>query len=196
MAERYGSVQKRTARQIEKLADSIRTELGVGPSDRIAMRPILDHYLDDIVPDAYLVVAYDNEMDGAEGRTDWLEPVITLSASTYSKLRKSDPRARSTAAHELGHLLMHTRQHVFHYRTKSKDRCVDPEWQANTFAAALLMPRHAFLKMKTVRQAMKAFGVSRGAALVRARNLNMQLIDDRARSSSAKKKGHGMHRAP
>jgi hypothetical protein len=196
MADRFGCVQRRSVQQIEKLAANIREELGVGPSDRVAMRPILDHYLDDIVPDAYLAIEFDGQMNGAEGRTDWLEPVITLSASTYKKLRIGDPRARSTAAHELGHLLMHTRQPVFHYRTRSKDRCVDPEWQADTFAAAFLMPRHAFLKMKTVKQAMKAFGISRGAALVRARNLNMRIVDDLARGSSAKKKGHDVNRAP
>lgn len=196
MVERFGSVQKRTERQIEKLAESIREELGVGPNARVAMRPILDHYLDDIVPDAYLAVESDHQMNGAEGRTDWLEPVITLSASTYAKLRAGEARARSTAAHELGHLLLHTRQPVFHYRTKSEDRCVDPEWQANAFAAAFLMPRAAFLKMKTVSQAMKAFGVSRGGALVRARKLKMHLVDDLARGASTKKKGHGMHRTP
>jgi len=196
MAERFGAVQKRSERQIEKLAASIREGLGVGPTDRVAMRPILDHYLDDIVPDAYLAVESDYDMGGAEGRTDWLDPVITLSASTYAKLRLSDPRARMTAAHELGHLLMHTRQPVFHYRTKSHDRRVDPEWQADTFAAAFLMPRHAFQKMRTVRQAMKAFGVSRGGALVRARNLNIQLVDDLVREISAKKKGHSHSRTP
>lgn len=196
MVDRHGAVQKRSVKQIERLAGEIRAGLGMKPGDRVAMGPILDLYLDEIVPDAYLAIEEDRQMGGAEGRTDWLKPVITLSASTHAKLQRNDARARMTAAHELGHLLMHTRQPVFHYRSKSYDRGVDPEWQADVFAAAFLMPRAAFVKMKTVRQAMAAFGVSRSAALVRARNLQIQIIDDLARRSMTKKREHGMTRTP
>lgn len=187
--DKFGSVQRRSERQIERLAKMVRQELGVGPSDRIAMQPVLDFALDDMVEDAYLAIENDVEMGGAEGRTDWHRPVITLSRATYARLEKADDRARMTAAHELGHLLMHTQQPVFYYRTKARDYHVDPEWQANYFAGALLMPVEAFRKMKTVRQARKAFGVSRAAVLRRARILGMEIIDDMARRPGGKRKG-------
>ena len=196
MDSHFGSVQRRTEQQIERFAQMVRRELGVAPNDRLAMQPVLEFALGDMVDGAYLAVAPDNEMEGAEGRTDWHRPVITLSAGTYAALSRGDARARSTAAHELGHLLMHTQKPVFHYRSKSHDCRVDPEWQANAFAAALLMPADAFRKMKTVSQAKKTFGVSRGGALRRARGLNVQLFDDTARGASRKRKGHSFRRTP
>jgi hypothetical protein len=195
MGNNFGSVQRRSEHQIEHLAAMVRRELGVQPGERLAMRPVLELALDDMVEDAYWKIELDAEMGGAEASTAWHEPVITVSASTYAELCRSNPRARMTIAHEIGHLLMHTRKPVFHYRTRTKDQRLDPEWQADYFAAALLMPATAFRKMKTVTQAMKAFGVSRGAALRRARGLRMQISDDRARSSS-EKKGRSMNRAP
>lgn len=187
MDNRSGSVVRRTEAQIERLAAVVRQELGVPPNDRLAMQPVLEFHLEDMVEGAYLAIESDGEMGGAEGRTDWHQPVITLSWSTLAALERGEPRARMTAAHELGHLLMHTQQPVFHYRLRARDQRVDPEWQANVFAAALLMPREGFRKMRTVSQAKKSFGVSRNAALRRARNLNVRLFDDTTRSAKTKK---------
>lgn len=187
--DKFGSVQRRNERQIERLAKLVRQELGVPSGGRIQLQPVYDFALDELVDGAYFRVVNDLEMDGAEGRTDWHQPVITLSASTYAKLLKADDRARMTAAHELGHLLMHSRQPIFFYRTQSKDHRFDPEWQANYFAAALLMPADAFRKMKTVSQSRKAFGVSRAAVLRRARLLSVPIVDDSARRPGGKRKG-------
>ena len=191
MDNRFGSVQWRSERQIEKLARDIRNGLGLGLQGRISVLPIYEFALEDMVEDAYFVVVNDNEMHGAEGQTDWHQPRISLAASTYAKLRRGDFRARMTAAHELGHLLMHTQRPVFYYRTKAKDRRRDPEWQADAFAAALLMPANAFRRQRTVSQAMKTFGVSRHAALKRARLLNVNIVDDLVKQAPAQRKRHG-----
>ena len=157
--------------------------------DRLAMQPVLEFALDDMVDGAYYAIDDDHNLQGAEGRTDWHQPVITLAASTYANLRRGDPRARMTVAHELGHLLMHSRAPVYHYRTRAFDKRVNPEWQADYFAAALLMPAYAMRSMKTVKQVMKGFGVSRGAAIHRSRGLNIKLFDDVANRDPNKKKG-------
>jgi len=194
MDSHHGSVMRRTERDIERLAKAVRSELGVAPGARISVQPILEHLIEDMVEGAYFQVEADSDLGGAEARTDWHQPVITVSWSTYSRLLKGEARPRMTIAHEIGHLLMHTKQPVYHYRMKSRDRHVDPEWQADYFAAALLMPPEAFRKMRTVKQAMKTFGVSRGAALRRARIIGAVIVDDLARTP--KKKGHGVNRAP
>lgn len=193
MARSFESVTRRSERQIESFAGMVRAELGVAPDERLAMLPILEFAIDEMVPDAYLTVLPDRELNGAEGCTGHDEPVITLSAGTYASLVRGNARARMTAAHELGHLLMHYGQPVYMYRTRSKDRRFNPEWQAEYFAGALLMPRQALVKFRTVSKVMEAFGVSRGAALRRAREINHRLIDDKVR---ARKKGHGMNRTP
>jgi len=160
------------------------------------MQPILEFALDDLVEDAYFRVANDDELGGAEGMTDGEHPVITLSASTYMGLGRSDSRARMTVAHELGHLLLHSGQHVFHFEEPVNDNRFDPEWQADQFAAALLMPRYAFAKMRSVHEAMRTFGVSKAAAIRRARVVGIRLDDGRHTFGWHNKKGHDMRRAP
>ena len=196
MANHVGSVARRSERDIERLATMVRRELGVAPGARIAMQPVLEMALDEIYPGAYYTIEWDGDMNGAEARTDHFEPRISLSASTYAGLQNADPRPRMTVAHELGHLLMHTRQPVYHYSSRIRDRHVDPEWQADYFAAALLMPADAFRKMKTVKQAKKAFGVSRSAALMRARVLRHQIVDDMVRDHARSKKGASKRQTP
>lgn len=63
-----------------------------------------------------------------------------------------EPRNRFTIAHELGHFVLHREQYkdvIFEsgrgrlYRREDLKPYEDPEWQANCFAAALLMPRES-----------------------------------------------------
>jgi hypothetical protein len=194
--KQFGSVSRRSEKQIQALANSVRRELGVGTADRLAMLPVLEFAIGEMIDGAYMAVEFDGAMQGAEARTDWHQPVITLSASTHSELSRGDNRARMTAAHELGHLLMHTQAPIYYYRTKARDRRFDPEWQATYFASALLMPPQAFRKIGAVSHAMKAFGVSRAAVLRWARELNVRMVDDLVRRPAPRKKGHGTNRTP
>lgn len=73
-------VYPRTRKQIEAVADAVRAELGVRADARIALQPVLEFCLDDLVEGAYFDLGDDHEMAGAEGRTDGVRPVITLSA--------------------------------------------------------------------------------------------------------------------
>ncbi|MEQ8309156.1 MAG: ImmA/IrrE family metallo-endopeptidase [Sphingopyxis sp.] len=195
MDDKFGSVQRRSRKQIADLANAVRRELGMEAGERIAMQPVIEFALEDMIDGAYFRVVDDHKLAGAEAKTDWHQPVITFSASTYAKLKRGDPRSRMTAAHELGHLLMHTQRPVYYYRTKSRNVEFDPEWQADEFAAALLMPERAFRSMKTVKQAMKGFGVSRCAAMRRARLLRIRIRDDKL-LPSPRKKGRNIRHAP
>lgn len=198
MADQAHFVYPRSRRSIEMIAAAVRAELGVEPNSRIALQPILEFALDSLVDGAYFDLEEDQAMEGAEGRTDGAEPVITLSASTYMRLNRGDPRARMTVAHEIGHLLLHSGERVYHFAQKVADNRFDPEWQADQFAAALLMPREAFMKMRSVPQAMKTFGVSRWAAIRRAKVVGMRLTDHGYTfgRNRKKKKERNLRRAP
>lgn len=190
-------VVPRSRKQIEAIAGAMRIYLGVTEGARIALQPILEFALDDLVEGAYFKIANDSELGGAEGMTDGQHPVITLSASTYMCLQRSDCRARMTVAHEIGHLLLHSGQKVYHFEEPMNDNRFDPEWQADEFAAALLMPKLPFMRIKTVHQAMEAFGVSRAAAIRRAWVVGIRLRDgNHSFGRDDKKKGHGMTRTP
>ena len=116
---------------------------------------------------------------GLGGITDITHRFIQLPSSTYKRLEKADPQARFTVAHEFGHAYLHTKEQAlgkFPFRNhltfaqRSKIRAFeDPEWQANAFAASILMP---FRTMRMLHQQdlmdplhiMDVFNVSWSAA--------------------------------
>ena len=87
----------------------------------------------------------------------------------------SPRRDRFTIAHELGHYFLHSSQGkkpIIAYRQGS----TRIEWEANWFAAALLMPAERFRdscrKYRNMTLVATEFGVSEDAAKVRERALN------------------------
>jgi hypothetical protein len=177
MANSGTVVAFRSAGEIERMASTVRRHLGVPPDARISMQPILEHTLDLLFEDAHFEIEEDYKMAGAEARTSYYEPLITVAARTYRDLGRGEGRARMTIAHEIGHLMMHCLRPVAMNRSNFYDRHCDPEWQADVFAAALLMPKAAFRRCRTVGEAMKLFGVSRSAAITRAGWLHHQFED-------------------
>jgi hypothetical protein len=97
------------------------------------------------------------------------------------ELMAIDERRRFTLAHELGHYFLHSQQGKRSIQaTRSGSGPV--EWEANWFAAALLMPEEAFKeKFTTARNIYEIagiFGVSPAAAQVRAAQLNLAFADE------------------
>lgn len=85
-----------------------------------------------------------------EAATDPIRKLIILDQDTYDNLCKGVPRARYTGGHEIGHAKMHgeslramlinDRRNFRLYRRGDIPVYRDPEWQADTFSAELLMP--------------------------------------------------------
>lgn len=100
----------------------------------------------------------DSEAETRAGEGGWLE--IWMREEFYDALFEinvNTNRARSTLAHEIGHAVMHDadvrtgrhRPHVLALRRTPRSQLKpfeDSEWQAHTFAGALLMPRPALGK--------------------------------------------------
>lgn len=95
---------------------------------------------------------------GVEGVTDPHnidgEAELTLPGWVYQRLQAHDPRARFTAIHEGGHGVLHVPQLRSAlisggapklYRREELQLFRNPEWQANVFAGAFLMPTPAVL---------------------------------------------------
>lgn len=112
---------------------------------------------------------------------------VIITPAVYSAMVDGDGRARFTGGHESYHAIVHAKelqttlsdgpiQGLF--RSGTIKTYENPEWQANVFAAALLMPE------VTVRMLigqygpdpdilMKTFGVSYQAALIRLERLGL-----------------------
>lgn len=177
MPETSRFVEKRTVDDIADLTNLVREGLQLGQG-RVAMAPLLELVLPDLIPDYQFLVVPDAEMRGAEGHTDISRPIVRMSQTTYDELLEDDPRARFTAAHELGHLLMHSGSNIRYARSARRDRQVDPEWQANMFAACFLMPEEAFRQAHTIEEAMSRFGVGYKSAKWRAQELRHRFKRD------------------
>jgi predicted transcriptional regulator len=80
--------------------------------------------------------------------------VVCVSSSTYDGLEQNDARAAFTVCHEIGHVVMHeaelraaSREPALFARERQHRIFEDSEWQANCFAAAMLMPGRGLLAL-------------------------------------------------
>jgi len=100
-------------------------------------------------------------------------PEIVFSATAYDGVIRNDGRARFTVFHELGHLLLlHSR--TFHRGlTGQPELFENSEWQADQFAAEMLMPL-SVIRSRNLSEAgelQREFKVSYSAASKRLKQL-------------------------
>lgn len=183
-------VQARSRKELERRAERVRADFGLKPDDRVDMAKLMDFGLIGLIDGYEMHVAENATLGAAEAVTDLLKPVVTFSARTYDALCRGDARARMTAAHELGHLMLHSGQPVGLAFSRRDDPQIDPERQADVFAAAFLMPERAFRKIRSIEAAMTRFGVSRDAACCRARQLGLYRQLVLKKDLTTNKKGH------
>ena len=155
-----------------RLAANVVRNLIVSPQDRIIdVESLLERLPEfgispEIVEDDYLP-------PGVEACYYPEHLTIYLTEATYGAIRRSSPRARFTVIHELGHAVLgHTRSFNREQGRPAKTY-EDSEWQANQFAAEILMPLAAIRKMSlpTAESLAQTFGVSMQAAETRITKL-------------------------
>ncbi|MGC4032429.1 MAG: ImmA/IrrE family metallo-endopeptidase [Tepidisphaeraceae bacterium] len=86
--------------------------------------------------------------------------LMILSEGTYLEAADDQAFARFTIAHEIGHVVLHRDLMMKHFQSSQQGtQCplfsrgelepyCDPEWQANEFAAALLMPQAGMISLR------------------------------------------------
>lgn len=111
----------------------------------------------------YEIVSPD-EMEDMYGNMNTGANVMRIREDVYEGAIKGVPRDRFTLCHELGHYLLHQPERVS-YARGDIPTYQNPEWQANTFAAELMAPRH-LIKNMTVEEIMEKCGMSRRAATI------------------------------
>lgn len=159
--------------QIRFLADFFRKKFGV---DELPLGTVIERMLEDGVVDAL----EDNDpffKSGAEAKYVPEAGCIFLKQSDYEAcVRNTMARSKFTFWHELGHMCLG------HSLSFSRGEGIEgseikafesSEWQADQFAAEILMPLETMTKEKifTVEGLVNRFGVSWEAASVRIRQL-------------------------
>lgn len=139
----------RSAREIAAIAVTARDIFGFNNSYVPNLAGILENELPKIIPDYTFVVesvVFDGYGNAVFAQTHFTPPSISFTESKYLGLVENDPHARFTAAHELGHLLLHRTDKKLNrapgVQSKYSNKSYSSEWQANEFAANFLVPEH------------------------------------------------------
>jgi len=175
-------VERKSREEIEEIAEKLREKYVPETHFCIDILTLVEFKLHkafkgfefEVLPDSELI---DESGNYTEAVTDLSKPSIKISETTYKKLSEGDGRSRFTLAHEVGHLILHMNHrhyklmHRYHgdYRTPTNDenKNQSAEWQANVFAASLLMPAKLVRKIQTANDVSNIFGVSKQTAEIR-----------------------------
>jgi hypothetical protein len=184
--------RKESYHSIEQKATALRGLIGLGPLDRFDARYFFDHFIPEMTVECgngNIALCEAIEDCQQEGLTRWNPDLgvleFVLSEQTYELLQVDHVRARSTVAHESGHVCLHTDQIIrlggmslisqvaFHRERNPHQACEDTEWQANAFGSSLLMPADGVFALSsrpgglTAAAIAAAFGVSMESASYR-----------------------------
>ena len=158
---------------VEEFASRVAAALGVSPGD--PLEPVIERL------GGKIIYGW-NDADEIHGGSieAWSLRDFTIRISELT----SPTRDRFTIAHELGHLFLHLQQvkkvdssagmRATRYVDLTNEKLQRAEWEANWFAAELLMPKSTFpasVEKFGLSYAASLFGVSRSAADIRVRSL-------------------------
>ena len=150
-------------KNIETIANSLREMLGLQNVMWIDVIHILENVIPVLDEDFHVDIVPDHELD-AHARAYPENHVIRIRESVYDGARRGVGRDRFTVMHEIFHFIWHDREEISLARNpKAVKLYENPEWQADVFAGAFLMPTN-LIKGMPVNQIMVSCGVSRSAA--------------------------------
>lgn len=179
MANNYFVAKPWSIKSIRVVAKHVRESLNLTDEDFVDFRYILD-LMSILYKDYnfnYIVLPDNNKRfkSNEEAHTDISKGTIYIKESVYKDLENPSSRSHFTIAHEVGHYFFH---HLFGpvmSRNIRPDKIYeDPEWQADQFAAELLMP-YNLVKNLGVEEIYRRCNVSFAAAKVRYQKLNKKI---------------------
>lgn len=154
-------VLPRSRAAIERLAEKFVAGFAPERLDAPGAIPVIEAF-DCALPEQYgFAVDVDDALpEGVAAATDFAVRKVVVSPRVYAASERGDAGARFTLMHEIGHVVtlgaeMETRLTLLRRtglsvqpraRRASLPAFEDPEWQADAFAAAALMPRRPFAR--------------------------------------------------
>lgn len=162
---------RKDIRQVTRMLRKITCKEGDEDS-KFCIINLLEKILPTMFGEFYYEIVEDTDLD-CEAKTIPDEWKIILKQSVYEGACNENPRDRFTIAHEIGHLFLHKGINISLNRgNESIPAYKDPEWQANTFAAELLVPTFIRnLENMSVEDVSKTYGVSKKVAEIQLEHL-------------------------
>lgn len=168
-----------STRKIDAIAGTLRYVFNCANQYVPNLCGILEHYLPNLVEGYDIefvdVIQLDNG-EFAEAQTEFSPPKITFSSDVYLKLVQDDPRSRFTAAHEIGHLMLHQGLATLKRmpeKSVAKYQANSAEWQANRFAAAFLAPESLMRSFDSPDEVAEMMKISMRMAQIRMTELKL-----------------------
>ena len=160
-------------KKIRELANMLREATNCNDTAFFPVVHFIESILPSIDPEFALVIEDIDSMGVCHGLACPEEKCIKLREDVYERAIQGIGRDRFTLAHELGHYL-HDDNNVTLARMEKNKKIEpfrDPEWQANTFAAELLVPLN-LIDTQNIYEIAENFGVSNQVAEIRLNKLN------------------------
>ena len=135
--------------------------------------PIVD-FLEKILysSDYEMEIVPDDELEENYAETIPSLKTFRIRESVYENAVQGSHRDRFTIAHEIAHIIFHDDITVkFARNEKAIPAYMDPEWQANTFAAELLVP-HTKIHGMSIEEISEKYQVSKKVAQIQASYLS------------------------
>ncbi len=165
----------RSIKDIRDLATVIRASIRADSTEKFPILEFLEKVMCVFDEDFHIEVVDKSIMGDIHGLACIDEHCIKIREDVYNRAYLGCGRDRFTLAHELGHYLLHDARSISLARlgeTKNVQAYRNPEWQADTFAAELLMPVELITTDDT-EWISNTFGVSKQAAQIRLKKINM-----------------------
>lgn len=162
--------------ELKRLTLRLRQHLGMKDVLHLDMLGVLET-MKTLIPGFDYKRVSDSEVKDGEGLYDSELPYLPIPDATFEALRRNEPRARFTCAHEIGHwVLDHEGQRFRRPERKAYERSTPnirrDEREAEQFAAFFLAPDHLAESFSTINDLQTRFGLSRRAAEIRKGELD------------------------
>jgi hypothetical protein len=152
---------------IRAYAQQVRDVLGFKKVPRVDCEVLLDIILPQALEGFEYEIREQLEMLNAEGYAAPDDRRIILREDVFLGACEGKGRDRFTIAHEIGHVLLHSKERLVHARQIGKlPAYACPEWQANTFASEFLIDPRQLPPSPSEALIMETFGVTSSAASV------------------------------
>lgn len=179
--------------QLRKEAYLIRKKFGLEKTKLFPIMPFLELVLPQIDSQFALELVEDNELLGRAAETFPEQHLIRVKQSVYDGACLGHYWARSVMAHELGHYLCHsdlTPVYAYPAYGERIPKEIDPEYQADVFAAELLAPVN-LIDESSEYLVSKHFGVPKSIARIQMNQSNKVQKRHQKKKGIAGKKKNG-----
>lgn len=168
----------------------LRKQLGLEETLKFPIVHFIENVLPTLCPGFDYIIVPDDELRGRAAETDTYNKIMVIRESVYNAACEGGYNARWVLAREVGHLMYHTPETIRYAKFNENQRIpktMDPEKQADYFAASLLIPLNLTKGMVKHEIASKC-GVSLAAAARHIEERNrMERRRDRKKESATKR---------